>query len=234
MDNSVSINANLIYDQTTGMLMKIYCFFPFVLIISMLVIPTHGYGLSGSYQNLSGDMVSIDNYNGKILLVESIQTTCPACKDGNHRSRIQTLYGEYSDQVSFLVITIRDDDTIELMQNFVSDWGISWSAGLDLNNVLQTQLGIRATPTVVLLDGTGVIRNTWEGNDYQLNDYRVVINQFVENPITIPTSTTNGGSGGGSGSDTSIIGDIFGNPIFQIALVAILVLMIYFRSTKGS
>jgi hypothetical protein len=213
--------------------MKLIKALPLILLICLSSTSVQGYELTGSFQNLSGQMVDISTFEGEPLVIETIQTTCSVCKNSDHRSNMDALYNTFNSQVQFLVVTINSQDTLEIMKQFVEDYNIKWIAGLDLNDVLQSQLGITGTPTTVLLDSDGNIRRSWAGI-YLLDDYVNAINELVDEPQTLSTTSTNDNNGGGSGDGNSIIGDIFGNPIFQVGLVGILVLMVYFRSTKAS
>lgn len=70
---------------------------------------------------------------------------------------IDSLYSEYSDEISFISINVTPDDSVDGARGFVEEHSLQMPAYFDLDGVASSSLGVLAVPTVVLVDGEGRI-----------------------------------------------------------------------------
>ncbi|MHA2502392.1 MAG: TlpA family protein disulfide reductase [Candidatus Kariarchaeaceae archaeon] len=194
-------------------------------ILFLVTSNVQAYSTPGGYANLSGETVQFSFFEGKPLVIEAIQTTCPACKDPGHRSAMNSLLESFSSEVNFLILTINTADDLEDMQDFMEAYEIQWQAGFDTQNIMGSYFAVSATPTTLLITEGGALFSKWQGHQ-PLETYVGALNNLLDTDISVENTYNPGGSQG-----PSVIENIFGNSFVQGGFVIFLILLIYFRST---
>jgi peroxiredoxin len=104
------------------------------------------------------------DYRGKILILDIIQTTCPHCALFSEiLEKVQTKYG---DKVAVLSIVI-PPDTQTTVARFVAEHKTTWPVLFDCGQVSVSYLKVTPAkpsinvPHVFLIDGHGMIRNDY-------------------------------------------------------------------------
>ena len=115
-----------------------------------------------SLPDLHGRQHDLQDYRGKIVLLDIIQTTCPHC--ARLADILETVHGKYGDKVVILSIAI-PPDTQATVARFVGEHKVSTPVLFDCGQVsasylMDTPQNPRAeVPHLFLIDGQGTIRN---------------------------------------------------------------------------
>ena len=112
----------------------------------------------------SGQWQDLADYRGKVVLVEFMQTNCPHC--AAFSAVLNTLKAKYGDKLAILSIA-NPPDTPQTMMQFVNGHKLSYPMLLDQGQVAASYVRAASVdlPTIFLIDGNGMIRNTWQRND---------------------------------------------------------------------
>lgn len=114
-------------------------------------------------KDLEGKLRHIDEWNGKVLLVNFWATWCPPCK--KEMPGFIELHEKYAEQ-GFEIIGIALDD-IESVQDFADTLGVNYTimpadyAGLELSRKYGNRIG--ALPYSVFISKTGIIKASHAG-----------------------------------------------------------------------
>lgn len=200
----------------------------FVLILSQMNYSS-AYVMSGSYQNLNGTNINYSSYEGQFVFLEGFSTTCHFCWD--QHPIIDDLFEAYGTEVTFISIAIfRTIDTIQTLSDYVVEYPTPWKIGLDDGNLKDT-MSITGTPSMFLLDKAGNILERFNGfTDKNTLAYAFEIHVRENTDATLPTNTN---SISGNPNDESLISNIVGNPIFQMASIIVIIAIIYVKTTGG-
>jgi peroxiredoxin len=108
------------------------------------------------------------DYRGKVLLVEFMQTTCPVCK--RLTNTLLQLQGKYGDKIGVLSIMTLPD-TYDTGDRFAADNKIPWPMLFDAGQVMASYLKLTPVnarvefPHLFIIDGAGTIRNDFGARD---------------------------------------------------------------------
>ncbi len=113
--------------------------------------------------------VDFEEFRGKVVLVDFFGTWCPPCRAST--PVLVSLYERYHDQ-GFEVVglayerTQHTEDAKAAVQRFAEQYHIPYTLALGPRDI-DDQLpgGLRAFPTMVLVDREGLIRDLWIGYD---------------------------------------------------------------------
>ena len=108
------------------------------------------------------------DYRGKVLLVDFIQTTCAVCQHlTDVLMQVKTNYG---DKIGIMSITTLPDN-YGTVDKFVAEHKISWPVLFDAGQVMMSYLKITPAnakvefPHLFIIDKVGTIRDDYNGND---------------------------------------------------------------------
>ena len=111
-------------------------------------------------KNLSGDQVSLNDYRGQVVLVNLWATWCPPCRE--EMPTLQAFYEKYKED-GFVLIAIDQEETLEVVQPFVDEFGLTFPVWLDENYEAQRQFNTMSLPSSYVIDREGVVRLMWIG-----------------------------------------------------------------------
>jgi peroxiredoxin len=108
------------------------------------------------------------DYRGKVLLVDFIQTTCAVCK--RLTDILVQVKANYGDKIGMMSIMTLPDN-YQTVDKFATERKIPWPMLFDSGQVMMSYL--KATPSnpkvefphLFLIDKVGTIRNDYDGND---------------------------------------------------------------------
>ncbi len=110
----------------------------------------------------------LQDYRGKVLIVDIMLTTCPVCtKLADTLVEVKKKYGE---QIGILSIVTLPDN-FQAADKFTAEHKITWPVLFDSGQVLVSYLKVTPTNTEVhfphlfLIDKEGTIRSDFEGTD---------------------------------------------------------------------
>jgi thiol-disulfide isomerase/thioredoxin len=110
--------------------------------------------------DINGSAVSLDGYQGKVVLVNLWATWCPPCKA--EMPTLQGFYEEYKD-TGFVVIAIDNGETVDLVKPFVGEYGLTFPVWLDQGYLTEKTFGTISLPSSWVIDRAGKVRLSWVG-----------------------------------------------------------------------
>ena len=99
------------------------------------------------------------------VFIEFMDVDCAYCQ--RETSTLVSLYGNYSSRVRFVSVDanfVGDPDTYSRINAFKQDFYTPWTYVLDVNGIVTTAYGVRATPTMFALDRHGVVSSVFVGS----------------------------------------------------------------------
>ena len=110
--------------------------------------------------DMTGKPVSLSDFRGKVVYLNFWATWWPICQA--ERSSLQSLYEERQNKdVVLLTIDIigtRPTETPENLADFMQKNGYTFPVLLDMDRAVTRNYSIKATPTNILIDKNGIIR----------------------------------------------------------------------------
>ena len=106
----------------------------------------------------SGDVISIRDYRGKVILLDFFATWCGGCIKAIDDDLVP-LYEQYGDQIIILSVDIRDPDiTAKDLQNFAEEHDMGWPILMGSSSNVAESYKIQVLPTIYIIDEDGVIK----------------------------------------------------------------------------
>ena len=127
--------------------------------------------------DLNGITHSLNDFRGKVILVNLWATWCPPCKA--EMPTLQAFHDRYGDD-GFAVIAINDGDPTSDVVQFVKDYKLTFPVWLD-PTYSATELAFKTLnlPSSFVIDRDGIVRLQWVG---EIN--RKMLEKFVTPIIT--------------------------------------------------
>lgn len=101
-------------------------------------------------------------YRGKVVLLDFWASWCGPCRSAlPNLKRLQAIYGGGE----LVVVSISEDDDESAWRTFVASHNMSWPQRLDADSSLQSQFGVSALPTYVLLGRDGSVVQRYVGEE---------------------------------------------------------------------
>lgn len=108
-----------------------------------------------------GSAVSLEQFRGKVVLLNFFATWCPACRA--EMPHLQAAWEEVQDEgVAFLIIDIAEEST-EMVARFMKDRGVTIPVVMNQTGDVATLYNISTLPTTFILDREGVVRSITVG-----------------------------------------------------------------------
>jgi peroxiredoxin len=108
------------------------------------------------------------DYRGKVVLIDFMQTTCPICT--RLVDTLQRVKAKYGDRIAILSIMTLPDN-FEKADKFAEEHQVKWPMLFDSGQVMMSYLKMTPSnpkvifPHLFIVDGTGMIRYDFEGGD---------------------------------------------------------------------
>lgn len=112
-------------------------------------------------QDLNGKEVSLDQYRGKIVILDFWQTTCPPCRYS--MPVLDKLQDDYSGKLSVLAVNLGEQK--EIVRKYILEQNLHSRILLDSENSVGERFGTVFIPTQFLIDQKGVVRFVMSGFD---------------------------------------------------------------------
>ena len=113
-----------------------------------------------SLQNINGQMESLAEYRGQVVLVNNWATWCPPCKA--EMPTLAAYYNEHQPE-GFVIIAIEAGDPLESVAQFARDYNLKFSVWLDLDGASLDAFGNGNLPNSYVIDRSGTVRYAWTG-----------------------------------------------------------------------
>ncbi len=110
--------------------------------------------------DLQGQTASLEDYRGKVVLLNNWATWCPPCK-----AEMPTLEAYYQDhqKEGFSIIGIEAGEPAAEVSQFVKDYHLSFPIWLDPANQSLDAFKTDALPSSFVIDKNGKVRLAWSG-----------------------------------------------------------------------
>lgn len=113
-----------------------------------------------SLADLQGNAVSLDDYRGKIVLVNNWATWCPPCKA--EMPELQAYYQAHGGR-DFVIIAIESGEPAATVKSFADQLGMTFPVWLDLNGAAVDAFKNWSLPSSYIIDKSGIMRMSWTG-----------------------------------------------------------------------
>jgi len=111
--------------------------------------------------DLQGSPVSLDDYRGKVVLVNNWATWCPPCKA--EMPELQAYYLAHLQQ-GFVIIAIESGEPAATVANFARQLGLTFPVWLDQHGAALTAFKNMSLPSSYVVDRQGTLRMSWTGS----------------------------------------------------------------------
>jgi peroxiredoxin len=128
-------------------------------------------------EDLSGKTVSLDDYLGSVVLVNLWATWCPPCRE--EMPALQAFYENYKAD-GFALVAINQEETREIVEPFVKEFGLTFPIWLDLNYQAEQEFKTESLPSSFVIDRTGRVRLMWFGSISKKNLEKYVTDVIKE------------------------------------------------------
>jgi len=127
--------------------------------------------------DLAGNSVSLRDHLGSVVLVNLWATWCPPCKD--EMPTLQTFYEKYKVD-GFILLAIDQEETLEVVEPFVREFGLTFPVWLDEDYQAQQVFNTMNLPSSYVIDRSGRVRLMWIGGISKKNLEKYVPNVIME------------------------------------------------------
>jgi peroxiredoxin len=119
--------------------------------------------------DLNGSTYSLAEQREHVVLLNFWATWCVPCRD--EMPLLQKRYEQYAPELTILAVNF--DEPPDLVQEFISELGITFPVLLDPGAALQEAYWVRGYPTSMFVDRSGIIQVVHVGalSEQQLDEY---------------------------------------------------------------
>ena len=110
-----------------------------------------------SFTSLDGEHISLEDLQGKVVLLDFWGTWCPPCVESV--PDLRNLHKKYSKDSSFVLIGISSDGDDEVWRDFTEKNKMVWPQYRDKDRRIQRAFGVRSFPTYIIIDHEGIVRH---------------------------------------------------------------------------
>lgn len=107
-------------------------------------------------ENLDGEVVSLEDYRGKNIIVNFWASWCPPCKE--EMPDFQKYYTENKDN-DFAILAINAGESKAIATKFMEENGYNFPVLLDTATEVGNNYMVSGIPTSFIIDKEGIIRN---------------------------------------------------------------------------
>lgn len=111
-------------------------------------------------EDLDGNPVSLDDYLGRVVLVNLWATWCPPCRE--EMPTLQAFYEKYKDD-GFVLVAINQEEPRDVVAPFVQEFGLTFPVWLDLEYLAEREFETMNLPSSYVVDRNGQVRLMWIG-----------------------------------------------------------------------
>jgi peroxiredoxin len=110
--------------------------------------------------DLQGKSVSLEDYRGKVILVNNWATWCPPCKI--EMPELQAYYATHAAD-GFVIVSIESGEPADQVISFVKEYGMTFPVWLDPEIAALEAFQNWNLPSSYVIDGDGMVRLSWTG-----------------------------------------------------------------------
>jgi len=105
-------------------------------------------------QDMSGRTVSLEDYRGKIVILDFWATWCGPCRVA--MPILENIQAEYSGKLNVLAVNLREPKGV--VREYILEENLHSTVLLDEEGNVGMQYGAESIPLQVLIDGDGIVR----------------------------------------------------------------------------
>jgi len=106
--------------------------------------------------SLNGDIVSLESFRGRPVLINLWATWCPPCEA--EMPALQEVYEAHKNEgFAILAVNATNQDDPQRVNDFVQEYGLTFPILLDTDGSVSQQYQLRALPTSFFIDENGMI-----------------------------------------------------------------------------
>ncbi|MEM3429670.1 MAG: TlpA disulfide reductase family protein [Candidatus Bathyarchaeia archaeon] len=112
--------------------------------------------------DIEGKNFRLSDFRGKIVLLEFFVSSCSPCKP--QLLELKSVRAAYPKDI-LVIVSISFDpsvDTVQVLKQLAGSVGVDWIVARDTAGI-SDDYGIEIAPTILLIDGGGVVRRVHEG-----------------------------------------------------------------------
>jgi len=128
-------------------------------------------------KDLEGQQVNLQEFQGKVVLVNNWATWCPPCKE--EMPALQEFYTRHKDQ-GFVLIAVEAGEPAKEVAQFAQDYGLTFPIWLDPQNKSIRVFKNYNLPNSYVIDQEGIVRLAWTGA-ISLRNLEKYITPLLEN-----------------------------------------------------
>ncbi|MEW6325318.1 MAG: redoxin domain-containing protein [Nitrospirota bacterium] len=106
---------------------------------------------------VSGQPVSLAQFQGKVVLVNFWASWCQECR--LEHENLLALYREFSSHPDFVMLGVNYQDKPDDAQEYIDVYGAPWLNARDLRGAIAIDYGVYGVPETFVIDRQGVIRH---------------------------------------------------------------------------
>ena len=129
--------------------------------------------------NLEGSLVSLKDFQGKVVFLNFWATWCPPCRA--EMPAMEKLWQKFREE-EFVILAVDVREGKEKVSSFVKENGLTFPVLLDSRGGVANTYGIRAIPTTYLLDPEGrIVGKALGARNWASQDAFKLIEQLLPN-----------------------------------------------------
>lgn len=106
--------------------------------------------------NLENSWVSLSDYRGKVVLINTWATWCPPCRA--EMPDLNAFYNQYKDR-GYEVLAINAGEAPKLARDFAAEYSLDFTVLVDPDYRVMDAMKINTFPTSIIIDRNGIIRD---------------------------------------------------------------------------
>lgn len=138
-----------------------------------------------SFTSSEGEYISLEDLQGKVVLLDFWGTWCPPCVESV--PELRNLHKKYSKEPSFVLIGISSDSDDEVWREFTVKNKMIWPQYRDKDRRILRAFGVHAFPTYVVIDHEGIVRHQSIGMSW---NRAATLDEVIRKQVKIVAKTT--------------------------------------------
>ncbi|MFP3853066.1 MAG: TlpA disulfide reductase family protein [Anaerolineales bacterium] len=132
-----------------------------------------------SLEQLEGGELDLASLRGKVVIVNYWATWCPPCR-AEMPALERTYQAHKSEGLEILAVNATNQDSIMAVEQFVSEYGLSFPILLDEDGSVGARYQTRALPSTYFIDKQGVIQKVIIGGPMSETTLRTTVKNLLE------------------------------------------------------
>ncbi|KPL02773.1 MAG: hypothetical protein AMJ73_08280 [candidate division Zixibacteria bacterium SM1_73] len=118
-------------------------------------------GFDFNLPDLNGKIISLENFRGKVLVINFWATWCPPCEE--EVPKLNELNKRYKNEGLVVIGIALDKDSLNLVEPFVREKRIGYPILMGNEQVLRDMEDFSGVPTTLIVDQKGNIKKKYDG-----------------------------------------------------------------------